>query len=306
MTEHSHSGSHSPSDAHSDGGEHHHVHFDAPEMVAHLELENEVLAPLNVAAIEIVAERCEQRRLDVRRVIDVGAGPGVVACALAERFPAATVAAVDGSATMLEHARARAERVGLADRVTTVRAELPADFGILGTADVVWASLAIHHIGNEIDALRRLRDLLNTGGLLGIVEFGDPMRVLVDDADLGRPGLWDRLDAAWAEWFEAMRAELPGATTSDPYPQMIDAAGFEVVSDELLSLTLDAPLGTAARRFSQRHLAGARTRLGASVAPDDLAALDPLVGDDESSVLHRRDVGLRASRRLYVASAPST
>src|SRR5688572_9070061 len=155
MTEHSHSNPHARS--HADGGEHHHVHFDSPEMVAHLELENEVLAPLNMAAIAIVADRCEQQRLDVRRVIDVGAGPGVIACALAERFPAATVAAVDGSAAMLEHARARAERLGLADRVTTVRAELPADFGILGTADVVWASLAIHHIGNEIDALRRLR-----------------------------------------------------------------------------------------------------------------------------------------------------
>ena len=303
MTEHHHTHDHDHS--HSHAGGHHHVEFDTPEMAAHIEMENEVLAPLTAAAIDLVAERCQTRGLDVQRVIDIGAGPGVVACVLAERFPDADVVAVDGSAAMLEHARARAERLGLGARVTTRHAELPADFGALGTADVVWASMTIHHIGDEIDALRQIRGLLTVNGLLTIVEFGDPMRVVVDDADLGRPGIWERLDAAWARWFSGMRAELPGSTGSDPYPAMIDAAGLELIADEMLSMTLDAPLEPTARRFAHRHLAGTRTQFEGKMDPGDLAALDPLVGEGRASVLQRPDVGLRASRHVFIATRDS-
>jgi len=51
------------------------------------------------------------------RVADVGTGSGVIATTIAQRFPVASVYAIDSSARALEVARANAERAGVADRI---------------------------------------------------------------------------------------------------------------------------------------------------------------------------------------------
>jgi hypothetical protein len=167
----------------------------------------------------------------------------------------------------------------------------------------VWAALVLHHVGDEVDVLRRLREVLEPGGLLAVLEWADPMRVMPEDVDLGRPpGLWTRLDAAWQAWFDQMRADLPGSQPSADYPAMLAEAGFDVLVDEVLTITLDAPLGEQARRFARRQLEGAQTRLSAYADEADLAALDVLLDDGETSILHRTDARLTASRRLCVAA----
>ncbi|MGH9116889.1 MAG: class I SAM-dependent methyltransferase [Acidimicrobiales bacterium] len=282
----------------------HRLVFDSPAMAAFSELEGEVLIGLLTEAASVLAELYERLGVEVRRVLDVGCGPGVGTCCLALRFASASVVAVDGAATMLEHASARAERLGLAERVDTRLVELPAGFGTLGRTDVAWASMALHHIGDEAAALRRIRGLLDPGGLLAVVERADPLRVLPGDADLGRPGIWDRLDAAWAAWFTDMRADLPGATTSADYPAMLAAAGFDLMADEVLRLVLDAPLDARARRFAHGHLLRARAQLGPYAVAADLEALDVLIDETaEEGILRRDDALLCASRHLYLARA---
>jgi SAM-dependent methyltransferase len=281
---------------------HHHVHFDSPDMASYAELEAETLMDLLTSASTMLAEQCRRHDVEVRRVLDLGCGPGVGSCALAERFPSARVLAADGSASMLERAAARAERLGLTERVETRQVELPADFATLEHADVVWASMVLHHLGDEREALRRLRDLLGAGGMLAIVEREAPIRLLTHDADLGRPGLWARLDAAWAVWFADMRSDLAGAITSTDYPAMLAAAGFELVVDEVLTVVLDPPLDDRARRFASHHVGRMRVQLADHADPDDLAALDTLVDKEHAGgVLLPEDAGLRASRHLYVA-----
>ena len=275
-------------------------------MAALTELEGEVLLGLAAQAAAVVGEVAGAKAMPIRRVLDLGCGPGVAACQLAEAFGSAMVTAADGAATMLERASARAARLGLADRVTTRQVELPAEMHTLDPADVVWISLALHHLGDEADALARIRGLIEPGGLLALVEFGDPMRVLPPDVDLGRPGIWDRLDAAWSRWFAGMRAELPGAVESDPYPVMLQAAGYEVVADQMLTLRLDPPLDEPARRLALRQLARAGSQIGAHVDPADLAALEPLVADHgPASILHRPDALIHASRHLYIGRVPA-
>ncbi len=267
-------------------------------MAAFAELEAEVFAGLFADGISLLAELCQG--VEVRRVLDIGCGPGVGTCYLAEGFPSASVVAVDGSATMLERVTARAAGLDLSQRVSTHRAELPAGLAALGRADVAWASMVLHHVGDEVDALRRIRELLEPGGVLAVVERAQPLRVVLD-GDLGRPGIWERLDAASGTWFDDMRAELPHATTSADYASMIVDAGFALLADRVLNVVLDAPLDAAAQRFAHGHLQRTRTLLEGYAEPDDLGALDALL---DGGFLQRADVRLCASRQLYIA-APS-
>ena len=292
---------------HGDHDAPHHHGFDSAEMVAFAELEGEVLIGFVETAGSVLAEICRLHDVQVRRVVDLGCGPGVGTCALAQRFSSADVLAVDGSAAMLERAAERAERLGLGDRIATRRVDLPDGLDAVGRADIVWASMVIHHVGDEAAALRRISALLESGGLLAIVERAGPVRVLPDDVDLGRPGLWQRLDAAWDSWFAEMRAELPDSTPSaGGYAALLEQAGFEVLADDVLPLAVDPPLDASARRFAQRQLQSARVQLGSHASEGDVEALDVLIDDAAADgIMRRDDVQLRTTRQLVVARVAS-
>lgn len=293
-------------DAH---GAHAHAHAHAQDldwatMVTHAELEGEVFLPFTGEATAALADVAARDGLEVRRILDVGSGPGVGTCALAQRFTAATVVAADGSAEMLAKVAERADRLGLADRVETRPVELPDGLAALGQADLVWASMVLHHVGDEVAALRGLRSRLTAGGLLGLAEFGGPMRVLPDDIDLGRPGLWSRLDAARAAWLADMRAGLPDTKPTGEYPAMLAAAGFEVLVDRVIAVTLNPPLDDRARKVALGHLQLLREHVQPHADPADVEALGPLVDpDDPGAITRRPDALLRGSRRLLVARA---
>src|SRR5690606_7902869 len=125
----------------------------------------------------------------VERVLDVGSGPGVMSCLLAETFPSAEVVAVDAGASLLDRVAARAGGRGLGGRVVTRQAELPDGLDDLGEADLVWSSHVLHHLGDQQQALTRLAARLRPGGLLALAEGGLPMRFLPRDIGFGRPGL---------------------------------------------------------------------------------------------------------------------
>ena len=182
---------------HQHHGHQHHGHghghvpaadLDWDALAAHLELE----ADLRAEAVTEAGRWLSGLAGDgaVRRVLDVGAGPGVIAGLLAEVFPAAEVVAVDQSAALLERARARA-----GGRLGTQQADLPAEFDKLGEADLIWSGNAIHHLGDQQAALTALAGRLRSGGLLAVAESGLPARYLPRDFGLGRPGFQARLDA---------------------------------------------------------------------------------------------------------------
>jgi SAM-dependent methyltransferase len=281
-------------------GDDHHM-FDSPEAAASTELEGDVLIGFVSDAASALAALCDKFVIDVRRVLDLGSGPGVGSCVLAERFGGATVVAADGSVAMLDRAASRAARLGLAERVEARVVELATELPTLGRADLVWASMSLHHVGDELAALRDVRLLLEPDGLVALVERHAPTRVLPESVDLGRPGIWDRLDAAWADWFTHMRADLPGSSESADYPTMLDAAGFDVVADQVLSVSIDEPLDAAGRRFALKQLRQSRDKLDDRADPDDLRALDALLDENApDGVMHRGDVRISATRRLYV------
>lgn len=282
-----------------------HTHdFDWAAMVTLTEREAEVLGGFLAEATSSLADLAADYGLEVRRIIDVGCGPGVGTCALAQRFPEATVVAADGSAEMLESASARAARLGLAERVETTLIDLPDGIATLGPADLVWASMVLHHVGDEAGALRGLRARLQPGGLLALVELGDPMRVVPDDVDLDRPGLWARLDDANAAWLRDLRMGLSGSVPSADYVAMLRDAGFEVVTDRMLTVRLDPPLDDRARQVALTHAQRLREHVAPYADPADVDALGILADPDgPSSVGRCPDAFLHASRRLLVSRA---
>jgi SAM-dependent methyltransferase len=274
-------------------------------MAARLELEGEVLLPYVTETAATLAEICRRDGIEVRRILDVGSGPGLAACELARHFASATVVAADASAALLERATARAAAAGLADRVTTRAVDLPAGLESLGQADLIWMAMVLHHIGDETAMLRRLREALNSRGLLALVEHGDPLRFLPDAADPCPPGLADRLDAANAEWLADMRAGLPDSVPSAGYPAMLEAAGFALVVDRVAHVRVAPPLPLENRAFVLGRVRWMRELFEERLERQDLRALDVLTDESHPlGIMRRPDVFLDASRHVYIASAP--
>jgi tRNA (cmo5U34)-methyltransferase len=133
----------------------------------------------------------------VARVLDVGAGTGLMAAAVAEAYPDARFELLDGSAEMLAEAKERLGEHVTGVHVADMSAGLPA-----GPFDAVVSALAIHHL--EDDQKRKLfgrvYDVLRPGGVfVNAEQLAGPT-----------PELGERYRATW----ERMCREL-GASDSE-------------------------------------------------------------------------------------------
>ncbi|MBQ0994988.1 MULTISPECIES: trans-aconitate 2-methyltransferase [Streptomyces] len=281
---------------------HHHDHTDVDwdEMGPRLEAQAELFTPLYEHALAWLAKRQTEPGL----VVDAGSGPGVVTCLLADTFPGARIVAVDASGPLLDRARTRAERLGVADRFDTLTGELP---GVLGDldypADLLWAGRSLHHLGDQRAALAAFAERLSFGGTLALQEGGLPSRFLPRDIGFGRPGLQARLDVVEAEWFARMRAELPGSVAeTEDWPALLAAAGLRPSGTRTFLLDLPAPTTDRARAHVAATLARTREVLGDRLDADDRATLDRLLDPgDEASVHHRPDVFVLAAQTVFTA-----
>ncbi|GAA3397979.1 class I SAM-dependent methyltransferase [Streptomyces roseoviridis] len=227
----------------------------------------------------------------VRRIVDVGSGPGVASCALAGAFPLADVVAVDRSDALLARAEARAAEHGLTGRITTRRAERPEEFGRLGPADLIWTGNVCRHLGDQQAALRALASALRPGGLLAVAERGLPPRFLPRDIGIGKPGLQARLDAALEERFAAARARLPGATSVvEDWPCLLASAGLVPTGSRTFLIDFPAPLDLAARRHLHTRLSRLLDDLGDRLDLVDRLTVEQLLdGDACTGILWRPD-----------------
>ncbi len=284
------------------GHQHVHTDIDWAEMAAHLEAEAELFTPLYAQAAAWLAARRPEPGL----IVDAGSGPGVVTGVLADAFPAARVVAVDGSGPLLERARERAGRQGFADRFGTLEADLPEGLdGLTYPADLLWASRSLHHIGDQRAGLAAFAARLAPGGTLAILEGGLPTRYLPRDIGFGRPGLQERLDAAQAEWFGAMRASLPGAVEeAEDWPGLLTAVGLRGATSRTFLLDVPAPLSEEARAFAVTVFGRLREKAAELLDASDLSTLDRLLDpDDKASLYHRSDLFVLTAHTLHVAQA---
>jgi SAM-dependent methyltransferase len=277
-------------------GAHHHPGTEADSgnaLAELLELDAEVLHGYLSGAIAWVAGQAPDRPR--HRIIDLGTGTGTAAIALAQRFTGAEVLAVDASAEMLARVQAKALDLGLDGRVGTLQADLDGPWPAIGPADVVWASMSLHHLADPDRALREVLASTRPGGLVAIAEMNSLPRFLPDDVGLGRPGLEARCHAA-AAGLNAHRLPHLGA---DWGPRLAKA-GFTAVAERTFSIDTDPPLPAATGRYAWLVLQRTREQLDGTLDAEDLATLGALIDTDgPDSVLHRNDLTVRGTRTIW-------
>ena len=122
---------------------------------------------------QVAVAQAIQEALDLNprmSALDVGGGTGRLSILLADRVGSAVV--TDPSAGMLQVARQRIEESGLSDRLRAVQADLTTD-RLGGSYDVVWSSMAFHHVQNVDGLLRSVAGLLVDGGRLAIADLDE-------------------------------------------------------------------------------------------------------------------------------------
>jgi ubiquinone/menaquinone biosynthesis C-methylase UbiE len=222
----------------------------------------------------------------VETVLDLGAGTGAGTLALARRFPAARITAVDVSPQMLHRLRHKAHAAGLQDRVDTMEADLDAALPPTPPADLVWAANSLHHLKDPVATLTGLRTAIRPGGHLVALEMEGFPRFLADDP------LEARCHAAVAQ----MRATDMPHLGADWGP-LLRAAGFTVRAERRFDIDLRPPLPAATGRYAQTSLRRLRQGLQDRLSPEDLTALEALA----EAVPHRADLTVRGGRTAWIA-----
>jgi SAM-dependent methyltransferase len=130
--------------------------------------ERSLLIPDRARQLEVLLRVVRLSCPQARRILDLGAGDGILLAALLEAFPQASGVAVDFSPLMLEQAGQRLGQFG--QRAARVEADLqhPGWRASLAVPfDVVVSGFAIHHLTDERKRAlyREVFDLLAPGGV---------------------------------------------------------------------------------------------------------------------------------------------
>ena len=154
----------------------------------------------------------EQAQLQAgQRVLDLGCGTGTLAIMVRRAQPDAEALGLDADPRMLQAARAKAAREGLAIRFDQGMAfALPYPDG---SFERVLASLMIHHLKtpDKGKTAREIRRVLKPGGQLHVVDFGRPKT------------LYGRLLAPFLHGFEEVNDHVDGLL-----PGILKRAGLRV------------------------------------------------------------------------------
>lgn len=246
-----------------------------------------------------------------RTVLDVGSGAGGMSAAFAEAIAGTggTVVLIDSAPELLDAAKARVRAAGAAQvEVRVVSADADSDelLDLVPQADLVFASLVMHHLPDQQRGLNRLAKLLNPGGRLAVVEIGLDERSLPWDLGVGEPGLEGRLTAARSEWFGEMRADMDGSVRL-PVGWNLALANAGLVDVRAFSYLVDkpAPPTDEVREAVLQRLSSLREQVEPRLSKTDLHTLDLLFDPRSEHYLgHRDDVFVLAAATIYLGTAP--
>lgn len=225
-------------------------------------------------------------------VLDAGCGGGGMTKLLAEAVgDGGQVTALDIEAALLESVKALLVETQHVSRVEYEQASIDALPFPDGTFDLVWCSRVIHHMPDQLAAVREIRRVLKPGGRFAMREDGFLMQLLPFDIGMGQPGLDERINVARAWEFARVRPSIPDAV---PYPfgwtQLLRDAGFpQAMARSFIFEALppfDDDLGNFIVRHWRHPLEEAETR--ARLSPEDQQVLEQLVDPHSSHYLLKR------------------
>ena len=292
---HDHAG-HGHGHAHDHAGHEHTGHGLPGGMDDLLELDADVLHDYWTAALDWVRDAAAP--LSPARLLDLGAGTGTGALGLAERFPEATVTAVDVEPDALERIRGKVKERGLAARVSAVEADLDGAWPDLGPLDLTWASMSLHHLANPGAALREVLAITRPGGMVAVAEFPEPLRFLPGDLGTGAAGFEDRVLAP----INAAHVELMPTLGSAWAPRLAEA-GWTVAAERAFAIDLDPPAHPQAGRYAQIWFSRLSAGFADRLEPGDRATLAALLDSNgPHSLLHRGDLHIRGTRIVTLAT----
>ncbi|MFE9686592.1 class I SAM-dependent methyltransferase [Streptomyces sp. NPDC006285] len=275
---------------------HHHIGHDRATgsdlaMAQLLELDAEVLASYLAELTDLLAELTGPAP---DRILDLGSGPGTGSLALARQFPAAHVTAVDISPQMLHRLHKQAAAHGVADRISTLEANLDEPWTRIGEGgpyDLIWAAAFLHHVADPARTFTRAFEHLRPGGLIAVTEMAFFPLFLPEDIGIGRPGIEARLHAA-------TNTQPPHEWTGE-----LTDAGFTLEERRPFEIRLDrAQAGASLNAYARTCLAKLRSHAAGALAADDLAALDALLDEARPySIARRGDLSVRTTRTTWIA-----
>jgi tRNA (cmo5U34)-methyltransferase len=161
------------------------------------------------------ADLLDQRGGPVARVLDLGAGTGLLSAAVLTRHPDAELVLLDGAPQMLAEAGKHLPTASITTQVGDLREPLPQ-----GPFDAVVSALAIHHLEHDEkrDLFERIVAVLRPGG------------VFVNAEQVCGAAPWQ--DALLAQWWrrdcraaEATEAEIAAAEVRMLVDRCADVAG---------------------------------------------------------------------------------
>jgi SAM-dependent methyltransferase len=254
-----------------------------------LDLDAIVQAPMLDEAITIAAGLAGADALG--RILDVGAGTGTGTIALARRFAAAEIVALDVDEKMLDRVRDRARVEGVTERVTTILADIASDATQFGSVDLAWSSAALHETTDAGQAFQNLFDAVRPGGHLVVVEMDATPRLLPS----AFAGLEDRVRAA---------AGPSRATDHPDWAAEMEAAGFDILFTRTLVTDRRMPADGPAGDYAAIEL----RRIGHAALPtldeSDKTTLLTLAGDGAGNVHELGELWIRGTRTLWAALRP--
>lgn len=147
--------------------------------------------PWNPRAYEAFADHRMRPAIDLlcrvvldapRRMVDLGCGSGGVTRLLVERWPRASIVALDGSPEMLAAAREKAGTTGIDWQQADLAAWYPS-----APFDLVFSNAALHWLTDHAALFPRLADAVAPGGVLAVQmpsNFAAPSHVLMHELAL--------------------------------------------------------------------------------------------------------------------------
>lgn len=163
--------------------------------------------------------------------VDIGCGPGDIACRLARALPGWEVHGLDASAPMLALAREAASRASLVGRLGFHECYLPDGAAPRQTYDLLVSNSLLHHLADPLALWSSIRRWAHAASSVFVMDLLRPAstadaRRLVDEYSAGEPDVLRR------DFYNSLLAAYRPDEVRDQLTRAgLDALDVEVVSD---------------------------------------------------------------------------